>query len=165
MAYRQPTEPAELAELRCTLCGACCTRSGAHSLCSHGSFAHLWCRPQQRSGDDETRHGRFIVTVESDVNGICSSTRFSDDEAREKLSSIARQYGITVPDDFNRRWLDHSSTELIDWSYGAQPRINCGANWIELSNRLVPAADCISWLFNDRGSTQLSFLVLLSECK
>jgi len=76
---------------RCTLCRSCCTRSGAHSLCSHGSFAHLWCRPQ-RLGD---------VEVEGYHNGAGLTTRFSYDEIRTELTLIGRQYGITIPDGLN----------------------------------------------------------------
>ena len=81
---------------RCTLCNICCTRSGAHILCSHGSFAHLWCRPQHESS-------RCIVIVEGYSNGAGLSTRFSDDEITGELASIERQYNITTPEDFNRR--------------------------------------------------------------
>ena len=35
--------------IRCIECNRCCTRSDAHILCSHGSFTHLWRRPQHVS--------------------------------------------------------------------------------------------------------------------
>ena len=105
---------------RCNACGACCTRTEAHSLCSHGNFAHLWCRPRPVSGDDKIS-SRFlarrdqpvgetkvearlcIVTVEGYSNGSGLSSRFSDDEINKELSNIARQYKITIPEDFTTR--------------------------------------------------------------
>ena len=102
---------------RCNVCGACCTRTGAHSLCSHGNVNHLWCRPRQISGDNEIST-RFlmrrdqhvcetsvetrlcIITVESYQNGLGLNSRFSDDEINKELSNIERQYDITTPDDF-----------------------------------------------------------------
>ena len=104
----QQREPVQIAHLgktytlvkracsRCTICNICCTRSGAHILCSHGSFAHLWCRPQHESS-------QCIVIVEGYSNGAGLSTRFSDDEITGELASIERQYNITTPEDFNRR--------------------------------------------------------------
>ena len=81
--------------IRCIECNMCCTRSDAHILCSHGSFTHLWCRPQHVSS-------RCMVIVEGYINGIDLSTRFSDNGITKELSSIAGQYDITIPDDFNR---------------------------------------------------------------
>ena len=125
----QPEEPAQDLQFghvyilmkrvcaRCNACGACCTRTDTHSLCSHGNVAHLWCRPRQVSGDDKIRSRSLvttsletarvetrlcIVTVEGYANGNGLSTRFSDDEISNELSNIARQYDITIPDDFNR---------------------------------------------------------------
>ena len=104
----QPEEPAQDLQFghvyilmkrvcaRCNACGACCTRTDTHSLCSHGNVAHLWCRPQHESS-------RCIVIVEGYSNGAGLSTRFSDDEITGELASIERQYNITTPEDFNRR--------------------------------------------------------------
>ena len=76
---------------RCTLCRAGCTRSGDHSLCSHGSFAHLWCRPQHRSGDNETKRRRTVVEVEGYLDGCGLRTRFPYDKIITELTSIERE--------------------------------------------------------------------------
>ena len=91
---------AERACARCTMCRACCTRSaGAHSLCSHGSFTHLWCRPQHHCGNNKTNHSVFVA-VEGYLNGCGLRSRFSNDELNTELPRIKQQYGITLPHEF-----------------------------------------------------------------
>ena len=93
---------------RCPECNACCTRTTIHSLCSHGSFSHLWRRTQhgnnademQDSASDETRFMEYIVPVTGyrDGGGLMTDKRFTDDEIRVELANIAREYNITIPD-------------------------------------------------------------------
>ena len=92
--------------LRCPACQICCTRTGAHSLCSHGNFTHLWCQPQQHSGNDNSKRRKLMtieVVVEFYINGTGLGTRFSDDEIQTELINIKEYYGITLPDGFNVR--------------------------------------------------------------
>ena len=86
----------ERACARCTMCRARCTRSGDHSLCSHGSFTHLWCRPQDHFGNKKT----FMVAVEGYQHGTGLRSRFSNDEIETELTTIKQQYGITLPHSF-----------------------------------------------------------------
>ena len=91
---------------RCAACGLSCTRSGTHRLCCHGNFKHLWCRPQQHSGNDKPKRRKLntiVVAVECYVNGLDSQTRFSVEEIQTELINIKEYYGITLPESFNVR--------------------------------------------------------------
>ena len=93
---------------RCTICGACCTRTTIHSLCCHGSFDHLWRRMPhgnnadeiQNEASDETRFRHFhdAVTGYPEGDGLMADKGFNDDEIRLELSNIAGEYNITIPD-------------------------------------------------------------------
>ena len=90
----------ERACARCSLCRARCTSLDAHhSLCSHGSFTHLWCRPQRHCGNNKTNHGSPCL-VEGYANGCGLKSRFSNDEINTEISRIEQQYGITPPHSF-----------------------------------------------------------------
>ena len=90
----------ERACARCNMCKARCTRSGDHSLCSHGSFTHLWSRPQHHCGNNKKTNHRVLVAVEGYMNGCGLRSRFSIDELNTELPRIQQQYGITLPREF-----------------------------------------------------------------
>ena len=78
---------------RCSICQACCTRVGAHILCCHGSFEHLWRRPKPN-------HQRFQAMVEGYYNGCGLKSSFSRKDIVRELCLIGQQYDITIPDGF-----------------------------------------------------------------
>ena len=87
----------------CPACQACCTRLAAHSLCSHGNFSHLWCRPRQYSGNNEPKRRKIRTVVwifDCYINGAGLKTTFSDEEIEKELDGIKQEYGITQPHGF-----------------------------------------------------------------
>jgi hypothetical protein len=76
---------------RCTLCEVACSRSGEHSLCSHGNLSHLW-----RTLRDERNGHLGPLTVEGYLDGSCIQRALPHGPLVAELTAIMSEFNIQM---------------------------------------------------------------------